>query len=168
MTSQSRVGMDRYTRTSAPRRRLPEVPTTRHPRPTGPDQATVELVLKRALRQTEWGLVPCCEVCGEPVGGMRAWHWSVHHRRGRDGARTDNSPANLVLCCGASNVDGCHGRIHQRASWSRPLGLLLPRNGIRLDPASVAVTIDRESRVVYLTLAGGYSEDAPEVCDASR
>lgn len=153
------TGMRRYTTTapSRPPRQLPETPTKRYPVPTGPDQDTVMAVVRRAMRGSD----VCCEVCGEPqYVGDRAWGWSIHHRKGRQGRRTDNSLPNLVLVCGASNLDGCHGKIHQRASWSRPLGLLLSRHG-SVDPATEEVCIDRESRWVYLAADGSYANTPP-------
>jgi len=155
------TGMRRYTTLapSPPSKRLPEVPTKRHPLPTGPDQQTVMAVIRRAMRGSDVCCEVCGEVCGEPqyVGG-RAWGWSIHHRKGRQGQRTDNTLPNLILVCGASNLDGCHGRIHQSASWSRPLGLSLSRHG-SVDPAAEEVCIDRESRWVYLTADGGYADE---------
>jgi hypothetical protein len=180
MTARSNTGMRRYATTLPPvsprrdeeRRRDPDgwVPNstlrrargrrTVAPKPTGPDDTVKLLVLKRALRLVDGlGLVPCCEVCATPVLYAA---YSLHHRRGREGTRTDNSPANLLVCCGRSNVEGCHGQIHQRRSWSQPLGLWLPRNGVRLDPAVVAVTIDRGARVVHLGADGQYHDNPPE------
>lgn len=141
-------------------RKLPERPTRRHPAPTGPDQATVLLVLKRALRWTEHGLVSCCEVCGEPVFGGRSFDWSIHHCRPRDGRRTDNTPANLILCHGASNVDGCHGRIHQNGTWAEALGLKVSRHDPRAAD-EIPRCIWGESQWTYFTVVGGYSDNPP-------
>ena len=143
--------------------RLPEKPTTRHPIPTGPDQATVVLVLKRGLREVPGlGLVPCCEVCGEPVFGARAIDWSVHHCKPRDGARTDNSVANLLLCHGVSNVDSCHGRIHREGAWALTVGFKVSRHDKR-DPAAIARCIWGESRWVLLGADGSYAGSWREV-----
>jgi hypothetical protein len=141
------------------RHALPEKPTKRHPLPTGPDSRIVGIVLRRALRED--GQIHC-ECCAEVAWGERAWDYSIHHRRGRQGQRTDNTVPNLVVVCGTDNQSGCHGLIHQRRSWSQPLGLWLPRNGIRTDPALVPVTIDRGSRVVYLGADGRYHDNPPE------
>lgn len=131
-------------------RRLPPVspvrPIVRHPKPTGPDQDTVIAVLKRAQGR--------CEVCGELCAGGRGWDWSIHHRRGRQGSRTDNTISNLMLVDGASNVAGCHGYIHQYGHWSQPRGYKLSRFS-NIPPAEVPVWI--EGRWVLLT-AGGYQD----------
>lgn len=143
-------------RTSKIRKQYPEKPTRRHPRPKGPDGATVAQVMRRALRGDE----VCCEVCGEVVWGHRAGHWSIHHRRGRDGRADSHSVQNLLLVCGVDNMTGCHGRIHQRRSESRPAGWWLSR-AANENPLSVPVLIDRGSRYVYLTESGQYSEHPP-------
>lgn len=127
-------------------------PMSRSYRPTGPDHLTVQDILYRDEGR--------CVVCGEGVIGQRGWSWSIHHRRGRDGKPDCHKPQNLILVCGASNVDGCHGKIHQRRSWSRPLGLWLSRAAAE-DPLLIPVAIHRESRWVYLTDDGRYAEHPP-------
>lgn len=87
-------------------------------------------------------------------------NWSVHHRRGREGRRTDNGFANLLVVCGSSNVDGCHGRIHSRRSEARPNGWWLSRQTAE-HPATVPVLVDHGSRWVHLTDNGQYSDDPP-------
>lgn len=143
-------------RVALPRKRKaqPDKPTKR---PTGPDNETVTIVLRRGLRDGRL----CCEVCGEPLHGYRSLDWSVHHRRGRDGQRTDNSPSNLLLVCGADNMTGCHGRIHQRRSESQPAGWWLSRITGE-DPRMTPVLVDAGSRWVYLSASGDYL-DNPEV-----
>lgn len=133
---------------------------------TNPSEEVVQLVLKRALRWTEHGLVLCCEVCGveEPLTGQRGWDWSLHHIRGRDGERTDNSPSNLVLVSGRDNVTGCHGRIHQDRTWAKEHGLWLPRNGVQVPSSHNPVLVDSGSRWVYLG-AGEYHDAPPPVRD---
>lgn len=135
---------------------LPEKPTKRHPKPTGPDAFTVARALARAMR----GDVLCCEVCAEPLFGQRGLSWSIHHRRGREGSRTDNGVANLLVVDGADNVSGCHGRIHSRRSESRPAGWWLSR-GVGEDPRTVPVLIDNGSRVVYFGDDGRYYDAPP-------
>jgi len=119
-----------------------------------PAAAAVHVVVNRALRD---GGTPCCEVCGDPVHGERGVTWALHHRKGRTGPSTDNSPANLLLVHGASNVDECHGQIHAHRGSSQDNGWMVSRNGI-LQPAEVAVLVDNGSRYVYLTVDGQYSE----------
>lgn len=70
---------------------------------TGPDQATVDLVIERDAGS--------CVVCGDGVSGNRGEHWSVHHRKLR-AQGVDNRPSNLILVCGGRLVRGCHGAIH--------------------------------------------------------
>lgn len=103
----------------------------------------------------------CCVICGDPVEGERAWGWSIHHRRGRDRRPDSNSVQNLILVCGSSNVDRCHGRIHQRRSESQPAGWWLSRIA-GTDPLTAPVLIGG-SRWVYLTADGQYSDEPPMV-----
>jgi hypothetical protein len=139
-------------------RRTPLRRNTRHPRPKGPDADTTLTVLHRAVRDDKI----CCEVCSDPVDGERGFGWSLHHRRGRDGRADSNSVANLLVVCGSSNVDRCHGRIHSRRSESRPAGWWLSR-AANEDPLTVPVLIDNGSRWVYLDNLGRYSDDPPGV-----
>jgi hypothetical protein len=150
-------------RRTQPRLSAPERPTsTRRTAPKGPDIDTVLLVLRRATRDGQ----PCCEVCSKPAYGERSLDWSVHHRRGRDGRPDSNSPANLLLVCGADNQSGCHGRIHQRRSESQPAGWWISRipakGGVVADPLTIPVLIDGGSRWVYLGADGTYV-DIPAV-----
>jgi hypothetical protein len=128
-------------------------------RSTGPDATTVRDVLTRAA--DEEGVVRC-EICGSPIVGSRGWGWSVHHRQGRRGRRTDNRVVNLLLTCGASNVDRCHGNIHRHGKTAVSAGWSLSRLSSN-DPAAVPALI--RGRRVLLTLDGGY-KDAPEEGDA--
>lgn len=136
-------------------RALPEIPTKRHPRPEGPSAATVLAVLARA---TDVDGYTRCEPCGTVIFGERGVEWSIHHRRGRDGKADSHSVANLLLVCGGDNVTGCHGRIHQRRSWSRPLGYWLSRTA-GTDPLTVPVAI-HGGDLRYLTVDGRYAHDA--------
>lgn len=119
----------------------------------GPDADTVRLVLIR-----EFG---CCAICGNELPGERGFGWSVHHRRGRDNKPDSHTVQNLIAVCGGDNVTGCHGRIHQRRSEAQPNGWWLSRIA-GTDPLTVPLLIERESRWVYLTATGEYSDDPPE------
>lgn len=116
-----------------------------------------ELVLERASRDG----VPCCEVCGGPLNGERSFGWSLHHRRYRDGRSDQDSAQNLLVVCGGSNVDRCHGRIHGSKAEAMMYGWAVTRHG-RADPLTIPVLIDRESRWKYFTASGEYADDPPE------
>jgi hypothetical protein len=135
----------------------PELATRRHPLPKNPDPETVRRVVEREQGR--------CICCGVDVLGERGWGWSIHHRRGRDRRPDSHSLANLVLLAGASNVDGCHGRVHQQSrSWSRPRGLWLSR-AAGTDPLSVPLLLHGE-RFVYLTADGTYCDAPTEAVSA--
>jgi hypothetical protein len=123
--------------------------------PAGPSPETVSLVLHRAMRD---GVI-CCEVCGDAVYAERGLFWSLHHRRYRDGRPDSHLPPNLILVCGASNVDRCHGAIHDHKGDAMDAGHSITRHG-DVDPATVPVLIDGGSRWVYLTV-DGYSDNPP-------
>jgi hypothetical protein len=97
-----------------------------------------------------------CVVCGVRLSvGGRGWAYSIHHRRGRDRRPDSNTPQNLILVCGASNVDGCHGRIHRDSkTWAGPLGYWLSRVAA-VDPLTVPVVL-HDGRTVFLTAEGTY------------
>lgn len=118
----------------------------------------VDLVLARCSRDG----VPSCEVCGEPLVGLRGFDWALHHRRFRDGAEDQDTPQNLLVVCGGSNVDRCHGVIHSGKAYAMTQGWAISRLS-KTDPAAIPVLVDRESRWVYLTARGQYSDDPPEV-----
>src|SRR5690606_32936268 len=126
---------------------------------SGPTEATVILVVRRSMRDRK----ATCEVCGDSVNGTRGVDWAVHHRRGRDGRPDSHTPQNLLLVCGGSNVDRCHGIIHaDHGSEAEIAGWLISRNAIPTrDPLAVPVLIDRGSRWTYLTADGGYADDPP-------
>jgi len=132
------------------RKQIKRVLLSRRSRATGPDAATVELVLDRDSRR--------CICCGIGLSGERGWGWSIHHRRGRDGKPDSHQPQNLISVCGADNHSGCHGRIHQRRSESEPAGWWLSRVA-GTDPLTVAVLVDHGSRWVYLTADGRYADE---------
>lgn len=124
-----------------------------------------ELVVRRAMRR---GIV-CCEVCGDPVWADRGLWWSLHHRRYRDGQPDSHQPQNLILVHGASNVDLCHGVVHDSKAEAITEGWSITRHpvgGRYVDPLTVPVTIDRGSRVVYFTADGTYA-DSPPATDRS-
>jgi hypothetical protein len=124
---------------------------TRRP---GPTPEVVEVVLFR-----DGNRCVCCG--GGLIDGGRGFEWSVHHRRGRDGKPDSHQPQNLIAVCGPDNVQGCHGRIHQRRSEAQPNGWWISRIA-GTDPLTVPLLIERESRWVYLTADGRRSDDPPE------
>lgn len=126
----------------------------------GVPATTVKLVVERATDTNE---VVRCEVCGEPLVGVRGLSWSLHHRRGRAGRSDDHNPENLLVVCGGSNVDQCHGNIHSSRAASQAHGHMISRiTDPVVDPAEVAVLVAGWSRWVYLTRDGHYSDD-PEM-----
>lgn len=115
-----------------------------------------DLVLARCERDG----VPCCEVCGDPLKGERGMDWSVHHRRFRDGRPDQDEPQNLIVVCGGSNVDRCHGLIHSDKTYAKDQGWAITRHGY-VDPLTKPVLIDHESRYVYFAADGTYSDSPP-------
>lgn len=115
---------------------------------------TVQVVLARASRDGH----PCCEVCGGPLLGERGYHWSIHHRRGRDGLPDSHTAPNALLVHGASNVDLCHGRIHGGRVEAEANGWWLSRLA-GVDPLTVPVVL--HDRTVYFTADGSYSDNLP-------
>lgn len=96
----------------------------------GPDVATVELVVVRDKGR--------CVRCGELLNGPRAFGWSVHHRRGRDGKPDSHQPQNLISVCGSDNQSLCHGAIHRSRWEAEKSGLWLSRVA-SVNPLSVPV-----------------------------
>lgn len=93
----------------------PAMKAGKRPAATGPDQATLDLVLAR----DNWS----CVVCGEGLHGRRGHEWSIHHRIRRSQG-VDNRTSNLITVCG----DGCtlcHGDIHGAPAKAREAGWLL-------------------------------------------
>jgi hypothetical protein len=138
----------------APRR----TPSRRATRParrrgTGPDQATVDLVLERANYS--------CEVCDQGLGHIRGLDWSIHHRipRGMGGTWDEdiNLPSNLLLVCG-SGTSGCHGMVEANREVSHRAGWLVKRDP---NPSQVPVLIERGLTWVYLTDDGFYRAATP-------
>lgn len=130
-------------------------PDKKKPKDTGPDAATVALVLERDGNNCRW--------CGFGVAGERGRDWSIQHRRprrmGGDPRPDTNSPANLVLVHG-SGTTGCHGHIETHRAEAQHHGWLLPSHDT---PTLVPLLIDGGSRWVYLTDDGRVSDDPPEV-----
>lgn len=83
---------------------------------TGPDRATVDVVLER----DGYG----CSVCANALYGPRGSAWSIHHRV-RRGQHVDNRPSNLISVCGGADVPGCHQEIHSHPVQAREAGWLL-------------------------------------------
>lgn len=126
-------------------------------RNTGPDDETVITALMRSMRDGK----TCCEICNMPITGERGLHWSVQHRvpRGMGGTRSEavNAVSSLLILDG-SGTTGCHGRVESDRAEAFANGWLVSRHS---DPATVPVTIDQGSRVVYLDAAGGYADNPP-------
>ncbi len=108
-----------------------------------------------------------CEVCSDPLGGPRGLQWALHHRRYRDNAPDMHSPQNLLAVCGPDNfANGCHRDIHQDKDAAKDNGWSISRHefdGKLIDPLEREVLIDRGSRYVYLTAAGEYADEPPDV-----
>lgn len=93
----------------------PTLKTGKRPADTGPDQATVDLVLARDNFS--------CVVCGDGVHGRRGREWSIHHRLRRSHG-VDNRPSNLIVACG-DGCSRCHGDIHAGPAKAREAGWML-------------------------------------------
>lgn len=120
---------------------------------SGPVEAVVDAVLGRSNY--------CCEVCLEPLSGLRGVDYALHHRRGRDGRPDSHTIPNLMPVHGRDNVTACHGRIHRHGIESRANGWLITRNGVDRDPLLIPILLG--DRRVYLTDDGGYADAPPEV-----
>ena len=99
-------------------------------RRTGPDDATVQIVVDRDQC--------CCVLCGSEVTDSELWEgrgtrWSIQHRLARQAGGTRdsaiNSPSNLLVLCG-SGTTGCHGWVERNPTAAEELGLSV-RRGIR-------------------------------------
>ena len=119
-------------------------------RDTGPDRETVMQVLVRDGYR--------CVRDGVPAQGERGVQWSIQHRLPRSGGG-DNSPENLIVLCG-SGTTGCHGHVESHRTEAYVNGWLVRRG---FDPLLQPVLVDHQSRWVYLTADGRYSDDPPEV-----
>lgn len=122
-------------------------------RNTGPDAATVEVVLERDAHKCRW--------CGFGISGERGRDWSLQHRRprrmGGDPRPDTNSPANLVTVHG-SGTTGCHGHIETHRAEAIHHGFLLYADDV---PAERPILVDGESRWLYLTDDGQESDLPP-------
>lgn len=78
---------------------------------TGPDDATVMVVLKR----DEWK----CACCGDRLYGDRGSGWCIAHRKLR-AQGVDNRPANLYASC-----LGCERETHRGPERARQAGWML-------------------------------------------
>lgn len=115
---------------------------------TGPSKQQRDVVLDRSMG--------FCEICGDQLYVWpRGWvgRHSIHHRQPRQmggTARTDiNSPANLLLLCGAGTT-GCHGHIESNRAEAYRNGWLVRASA---DPAAVPVLLEGSDR--YLLTADG-------------
>lgn len=128
-------------------------PMRRRHRDTGPDAATVALVLERDGHSCRW--------CGYGIRGERGRDWSIQHRRprrmGGDPRPDTNSPANLVIVHG-SGTTGCHGHIETHRAEAVHHGFVLHAAD---DPADRPILLDGESRWAYLTELGEVSDAPP-------
>lgn len=93
---------------------------------TGPDQATVDLVLERDCLS--------CVLCGDQLLGERGFGWSIHHRKLRSQGG-DNRLSNLVAVCG-HGTSGCHRVIHHRVAKALQGGWLLKSTA---EPAAMSM-----------------------------
>lgn len=120
-------------------------------RDTGPDEATVQLVLVRDKHS--------CVVCDGPVNGERGRDWSVQHRRARGSGgsrRPDtNQPQNLLILCGSATT-GCHGDVESQRADSIMHGWACHQID---DPAAVPVLWHGAWK--YLTDTGEISDLPP-------
>jgi hypothetical protein len=114
----------------------PARPKARPSMSTGPDAATVEMVLVRDGYS--------CTSCGDGIGDIRGVDWSIQHRVARGAGGTSrpelNLAAALIVLCGSA-TDGCHGRVERRGRDDLHAGywLLRDTNGKPTDPATFPV-----------------------------
>lgn len=99
---------------------------------TGPDKATLELVLEREL----WK----CLCCGDPLHGRRGVDWCGSHRKLR-AQGVDNRPANIMASCMP-----CERLIHDHPERARQAGWMLRSTE---DPETVPVEHSQHG-LVYL------------------
>lgn len=113
----------------------PKKPIAKRWTDTGPDEATVAAVLKRADGK--------CESCGEELFGRRGIEYSIHHRKRRSQGG-DNRLSNLVALCG-HGTSGCHGACHSEIERARLAGFLILSTE---DPAEIPVDLARGSSLL--------------------
>jgi hypothetical protein len=107
----------------------------KRPADTGPDEATVKAVLKRADGR--------CESCGDELHGRRGIEYSIHHRKRRSQGG-DNRLSNLVALCG-HGTSGCHGACHSEIAQARLAGFLILSTE---DSAEIPVDLARGSSLL--------------------
>lgn len=134
--------------------RKPTLKTTT-PKDTGPDAATVALVIGRDEGR--------CVRCGLYVTHLtRGVDWSVQHRRGRGSGgdrRPDTNQAhNLLVLCG-DGTTGCHGWVEHNPAAADEHGWAISRWA---DPALERVDHHLHG-LVWLTPDGGFTRQAPAV-----
>lgn len=119
---------------------------------TGPDAATVQLVLARDLH--------ACVRCGADLFGLRGVGWSIQHRRARGMGGTDrpdtNQPQNLLAVCG-SGTTGCHGWMEGHPIGAEVAGWRVRQSD---DPRRMPVDHARYGRV-FLTPNGSIRTRTP-------
>ncbi|MFY1595426.1 HNH endonuclease [Micromonospora sp. WMMD737] len=134
--------------------RKPAVRAARPAADTGPDTATVHIVLRR-----DQG---CCVRCGAELHGRRGRDWSVQHRRARGAGGTrrpdTNQAHNLILLCGSATT-GCHGWVESNRDAARHGGWAIRQPD---NPALMPVDHALHGRV-WLDADGGWSGQAPAV-----
>jgi hypothetical protein len=117
------------------------------PRDPGPSGEVVDAVVERDRHS--------CVRCGYGIGpNERGRRWSLHHRKRRSQGG-EHTVQNLILLCGGSEADGCHGWVHRNPDESRDSGWLLKE---RWEPLAIPVLIPLEDRRVYLTATGLYHD----------
>lgn len=134
--------------------RKPSLRLAKPPADTGPDAATVHVVVER-----DQG---CCVRCGLRLRGERGRDWSVQHRRGRGSGGTrrpdTNQAQNLILLCG-DGTTGCHGWVEHNPTAARRGGWAISTWD---DPAAEHVDHYLHGRV-WLTADGSWTRQAPAV-----
>lgn len=146
LTARSTLG-----RSTARLDRKPPVKATR-PADTGPDAATVAVVVEREQGR--------CVRCAIAIRGERGRDWSIQHRRARgsggDRRPETNQAHNLLLMCG-SGTTLCHGWVEHNPTAAAEHGWAISRYA---DPAAEFVDHAIHGRV-WLLADGGISHRAP-------
>ena len=123
------------------------------PKNTGPDAATVALVIERDRG---------CVRCGANVaGGVRGVDFSIQHRRARGAGGTrrvdTNSPAALIVLCGSATT-GCHQHVESFRAEAREFGWAVRQSD---DPAVMPVLHAVHGGWVLLSPAGQVTAFSP-------
>jgi hypothetical protein len=126
-------------------RRRPQL-RTRPYADTGPDDATVKVVLGRDVYR--------CVRCGTDLLGPRGVRWSIQHRRARGMGGTTrpdtNRPQNLIALCGSATT-GCHGWVEDHPTAAEAAGWRVRQSD---DPALIRVQ-HHQFGLVFLAANGG-------------